>query len=212
MSAKWLEWAKQIQAISQIGLAYSKDVYDLERYEMLRDLSLEIMSEYTDLHQEKIRDLFANETGYATPKVDIRAVVFREGKLVLVREKLDGFWALPGGWADIGLSPSEVAVKEVKEEAGLEVKADRLLAVFDKKFHEHPESPYHVYKFLCSAPLREARFKEGSKRARRLFSEKRSCRSCRWRETRRLNCLRCSRWLRTPADRFCWIKVPAGTL
>ncbi|MGX4584914.1 NUDIX hydrolase [Paenibacillus chitinolyticus] len=152
MSAKWLEWAKQIQAISQIGLAYSKDVYDLERYEMLRDLSLEIMSEYTDLHQEKIRDLFANETGYATPKVDIRAVVFREGKLVLVREKLDGAWALPGGWADIGLSPSEVAVKEVKEEAGLEVKAGRLLAVFDKKFHDHPESPYHVYKFfvLCT--------------------------------------------------------------
>ncbi|MVP02303.1 NUDIX hydrolase [Paenibacillus lutrae] len=151
MQEKWLEWAKQIQSIAQTGLAYGKDEYDLERYEMLRDLSIAIMSEYTDIEPVKVRELFAGETGYATPKVDIRAVVFREHKLLLVREKSDGAWALPGGWADIGLSPSEVAVKEVREEAGFEVKAGRLLAVWDKKFHEHPPSPFHVYKMfiLC---------------------------------------------------------------
>ncbi|MBH5320315.1 NUDIX hydrolase [Paenibacillus sp. GSMTC-2017] len=152
MSTKWLDWAKELQAISQIGLTYSKDVYDLERYELLRNISIEIMHEYTKSDMSVIRDLFANESGYATPKVDIRAVVFQEDKILLVKETLDGAWALPGGWADIGLSPSEVAVKEVKEEAGYIVSPCRLLAVYDKKFHEHPESPYHVYKFfiLCT--------------------------------------------------------------
>ncbi|WP_274655388.1 NUDIX hydrolase [Paenibacillus humicola] len=151
MQLKWLEWAKQIQAISQTGLAYSKDVYDLERFEQLRALSIEMLSTYTDVEEEKVKSLFAEETGYATPKVDIRAVVFEGGRILLVREKMDGGWSLPGGWADIGLSPKEVAVKEVKEEAGIDVRAIRLLGVMDKKFHEHPPSPWHIYKLfiLC---------------------------------------------------------------
>lgn len=151
MQLKWLEWAKQIQAISQAGLAYSKDPYDLERFEMLRELSVEIVSGYADVETDKVRGLFARETGYATPKVDVRGVVFQDGKILLVRERLDGAWALPGGWADIGLSPKEVAVKELKEEAGLDVRAVRLLGVLDKKFHDHPPSPWHVYKMfvLC---------------------------------------------------------------
>ncbi|MFD0618165.1 NUDIX hydrolase [Paenibacillus sp. GCM10027629] len=152
MQLKWLEWAKQIQAISQNGLAYSKDIYDLERFQQLRDLSIEIMREYADVESEQIRALFANETGYATPKVDVRGVVFRENKILLVKERLDGAWALPGGWGDIGLSPKEVVVKEVWEESGFEVEAVRLLGVIDKKFHNHPPSPFHVYKFfiLCN--------------------------------------------------------------
>lgn len=151
MQLKWLEWAKQIQAISQAGLAYSKDIYDLERFEMLRDLSIEIMNEYTEVETDKIKTLFASETGYATPKVDVRGVIFEQDKILLVREKLDGDWALPGGWADIGLSPKEVVVKEVKEEAGLEVHPVRLLGVLDKKFHDHPPAASHVYKMfiLC---------------------------------------------------------------
>jgi ADP-ribose pyrophosphatase YjhB (NUDIX family) len=161
MQLKWLEWAKQIQAISQTGLAYSKDMYDLERFQMLRDLSVDILHEYTEVETEKIRNLFAFEEGYATPKVDIRAVVFQEGKLLLVREKLDGAWALPGGWADIGLSPKEVAVKEVREEAGLEVAATRLLAVLDKKFHDHPPAPSHVYKMFISCQIVGGEAKEG---------------------------------------------------
>ncbi|WP_046215892.1 NUDIX hydrolase [Paenibacillus wulumuqiensis] len=153
MQLKWLEWAKQIQAISQAGLEYSRDVYDLERFQQLRELSVEIMQQYTEAEIELIHDLFAGETGYATPKVDIRAVVFQENRILMVREKLDGAWALPGGWADIGLSPKEIAVKEVKEESGYDVRAGRLLGVVDKKFHPHPPSPWHVYKFFIECEL-----------------------------------------------------------
>lgn len=153
MQLKWLEWAKQIQAISQAGLEYSKDVYDIERFEQLRELSVEIMQQYTEVEIELIRELFAGETGYATPKVDIRGVVFQDNRILLVKEKLDGAWALPGGWADIGLSPKEIVVKEIKEEAGYEARAGRLLGVVDKKFHPHPPSPWHVYKMFIECEI-----------------------------------------------------------
>jgi ADP-ribose pyrophosphatase YjhB (NUDIX family) len=142
---KWLHWAKQMQAIAQAGLAFSKDVYDLERFEQLRQLSVEIMSEYTDTEMEKVTALFANETGYQTPKLDVRGVVFKERKILLVREKSDGLWALPGGFPDIGFSPSEAVVKEVKEESGLDVEVVRLLALWDKEKHAQVPSPYHYY-------------------------------------------------------------------
>lgn len=161
MEHQWLEWAKKIQSIAQIGLTYGKDVYDLERYEELRQLSVEMMAAYTDTKFERIPDLFANETGYATPKVDIRAVVFREGKLLLVREKIDGAWSLPGGWADIGLTPAEVAVKEVREESGFDVKPVRLLGILDKKCHPHPPSPYHVYKIFIRCDITGGQASQG---------------------------------------------------
>lgn len=153
MNNKWLDWVKQLQAIAQTGLTYSKDVYDQERYEMLRELSVEILSNYSFVDQDKIELTFASDTGYATPKVDIRGVVFQENKILLVREKMDGAWALPGGWADIGYSPFEVAVKEIKEEAGFDVKPMRLLAVLDKKFHNHPPEPYHIYKLFIECQI-----------------------------------------------------------
>lgn len=161
MDSKWIEWAKQLQAISQAGLTYSKDVYDLERFELIRNISIEIMSQYTDMDRTAIRALFANETGYPTPKVDIRAVVFKDNKILMVREKTDGFWSLPGGWGDIGLTPGEVAVKEVKEESGFDVKAVKLLGVFDKKCHPHPPSPYHVYKIFIQCEIFGGQPKEG---------------------------------------------------
>lgn len=145
---KWLDWAKQIQAIAQSGLTYARDVYDLERYEALRRLSVDILHQYTGVGKERIRLTFASETGYATPKVDVRAVVFQENRILLVREKSDGAWALPGGWADIGYSPAEVAVKEIREESGFDAAPVRLLAVLDKKFHGHPPEPYHIYKIF----------------------------------------------------------------
>ncbi|WP_328803692.1 NUDIX hydrolase N-terminal domain-containing protein [Paenibacillus puerhi] len=168
---RWLDWAKQIQSIAQIGLTYTKDVYDLERYEHLRQISMDILENYTFVGKEKISLSFANETGYATPKVDVRGVVFQDSKILLIKEKIDGAWALPGGWADIGYSPSETAVKEIKEESGFDVVAERLLAVLDKKFHDHPPEPYHVYKFfilckivggqaLCGLETSEVRFFE----------------------------------------------------
>lgn len=153
MEPKWLDWAKQLQSIAQAGLTYSKDVYDLERFELIRNISVEMLSQQTDMDMTVIKDLFANETGYATPKVDIRAVVFRNNKILMVRENTDGDWALPGGWADIGLTPSEVAVKEVKEESGFDVKAIKLLGVLDKKCHSHPPSPYHVYKIFIQCEI-----------------------------------------------------------
>lgn len=153
MEPKWLDWAKQLQSIAQAGLTYSKDVYDLERFELIRNISIDILTNYTDMDQTKIRDLFANETGYATPKVDVRAVIFRDNKLLMVKEKEDGCWSLPGGWGDIGLTPSEVAVKEVKEESGFKVKALKLLGVLDKKCHPHPPSPYHVYKIFIQCEI-----------------------------------------------------------
>lgn len=153
MEPKWLEWAKELQAIAQAGLTYSKDVYDLERFERIRELSTEIVSSHTEVTQTTLKDLFANETGYATPKADVRAVIFKEDKLLLVRERSDQRWALPGGWGDIGLTPSEVVVKETKEEAGFDVKATKLLAILDKKCHPHPPSPYHVYKIFIQCEI-----------------------------------------------------------
>ncbi|KRE40591.1 NUDIX hydrolase [Paenibacillus sp. Soil724D2] len=153
MNIPWLEWAKEIQAISQAGLTYGENGYDLERYEALRKISVEMMSYFSETPIDKVTALFASDTGYQTPKVDIRAVVLRENKLLLVKERADGAWALPGGWADIGLTPSEVAVKETREEAGYEVKPVRLLAVFDKKRHAHPPSANHVYKMFILCEL-----------------------------------------------------------
>ncbi len=151
MALEWLELAKQIQSVAQAGLAFSQSKYDTERYNQLREISLRIVREFTGLKMQHLRDIFANESGYQTPKVDIRGVVFRGDKILMVRETIDGLWSIPGGWADIGLTPFEVAAKEVREEAGLEVEPLRLLAVLDKRSHAHPPDLFHVYKFfiLC---------------------------------------------------------------
>lgn len=153
MEPKWLEWAKELQSIAQAGLTYSRDVYDLERFEQIREISMEIMSQYTKVDQSVLKNLFANETGYPTPKVDIRAVIFEDNKILLVKENSDDSWSLPGGWADIGLTPSEVSLKEVKEESGFDVKPVKLLGVLDKKCHPHPPSPYHVYKIFIQCEI-----------------------------------------------------------
>ncbi|MBY0597898.1 NUDIX hydrolase [Bacillus bingmayongensis] len=153
MEVKWIEWVKQIQAIAQAGLTYSKDVYDIERFEQLRDLSVTMMSHYTKTDWEVVKKLFANETGYQTPKVDIRAVVHQDDKLLFVKEKSDGKWALPGGWADVGYTPTEVAAKEVREETGYKVDHFRLLAVFDKEKHHSSPSIVHVYKIFIGCEI-----------------------------------------------------------
>ena len=158
---KWLDWAKQLQSIAQAGLTYSKDIYDIERFEQIRAISIDMLSQQTKMEHTVIRELFANETGYATPKVDIRAVVFQNNKILMVRENTDGVWSLPGGWADIGLTPSEVAVKEVQEEAGFEVKATKLIGMMDMKCHPHTPSPYHIYKIFIQCEIIGGSAKEG---------------------------------------------------
>lgn len=151
MKYEWLSLAKKLQAIAQAGLTFTEGKYDRERYEELRGISIKIMSDFTDTEMEKVKNLFASETGYQTPKVDVRGVVFREGRILMVKETIDGKWSLPGGWADIGLSPKQVVVKEVREESGFEVEPVRLLAVLDKNHHNHPPDIYQSYKFfiLC---------------------------------------------------------------
>lgn len=148
-----IELVKQIQAIAYAGVEYCENDFDRERYNELKKLSQLLLTELTDSPLEKIQNLFVNEVGYQTPKVDVRAVVFKENKILMVKEKIDGRWSIPGGWADIGYSPSEVAIKEAKEEAGAEVKAVRLLAVIDKLKHDYPISPFHIYKLFILCEL-----------------------------------------------------------
>lgn len=149
---KWLEWAVELQSLAQAGLTYGKDVYDRERYERIRDISAEILSYKTDISVEKVKNLFCNEVGYQTPKLDTRAAVFEHEKILLVKEN-NGRWSLPGGWVDVNLSVKENTVKEVKEESGLDVTADRIIAIQDRDRHNLPAYAYGVCKIfvLCSA-------------------------------------------------------------
>ena len=151
MDKKWLDWAIELQSLAQAGLTYGKDVYDRERYERIRDISAEMMSYRTDIPLEKVKDLFCSETGYQTPKLDTRAAIFDHGKILLVREN-NGKWSLPGGWVDVNVSVKENTLKEVKEEAGLDVTADRIIAVQDRAKHNLPLYAYWVCKIfvLCS--------------------------------------------------------------
>lgn len=148
----WLLWARKIQAIAQIGLTYAEIEYDRERYRALHDLALDILAAHTGEDRATVGGWFAAQGGYATPKVDVRGAVFERDTLLLVRERSDDRWCLPGGWADVGDVPSEAAEREVREEAGVEAKARKVVGVFDaNRDGGEPLSAYHGYKliFLC---------------------------------------------------------------
>jgi len=147
----WLKLARRLQSIAQAGLTFTEGPYDKERYRELMEISATLVTEFTGKTFETVHDLFSFETGYLTPKVDVRGVVFDANKILLVKETADNRWALPGGWADVDLSPKENAVKEIEEESGLKTEPIRLLAIMDKKFHQHPPDIYHCYKLfiLC---------------------------------------------------------------
>jgi ADP-ribose pyrophosphatase YjhB (NUDIX family) len=150
----WLQWAQSLQTIAHAGLAYSKDPFDLERFTQLQALAAEILANHTDAAFEEIHGALQADAGYVTPKVDVRAVVFDDrDRVLLVREASDGCWSLPGGWADLGQSGSEVAVREVHEEAGYDVRATKLLAVLDKAKHDHPVKLWSVYKLFFRCEL-----------------------------------------------------------
>ena len=131
---KWLKWAIELQSMAQNGLAYVNNVYDKERYERLRDISAEMIAEKSNISKEKVKDLFCNETGYQTPKIDTRAVVFKNNKILLVHEN-NGTWSLPGGWCDVLESVKSNTIKEVREETGLNVEAVKIIAVQDRNKH-----------------------------------------------------------------------------
>ena len=149
---QWLEWAQRLQAIAQTGLEYCRDPFDKERYEAIRHIAADLTSRSSNTPLSIIEDLFAAQAGYATPKVDVRAAVFDEqDRVLLVREREDSCSTLPGGWADIGYSPGENVVREVKEESGYDVTVRRLAAVYDRNRHGHPPIAFYTYKlfFLC---------------------------------------------------------------
>lgn len=148
---KWLQWAVELQSIAQAGLFYGKDKFDRERYEQIRTIAAEMISYKTEIPVEKVKDLFCNEEGYQTPKLDTRAAIFDGEKILLVKEN-NGTWFLPGGWVDVDISVKENVIKEVKEEAGLDVTADAVIAVQDREKHNLPVYVYKVCKVfvLCS--------------------------------------------------------------
>ena len=150
LQPQWLEWAKELQFLAQTGLTYSKDVFDIERFERIREISAEIISAQSELSLEKVKDLFCNETGFQTPKLDTRAAIFKEDKILLVKER-NGTWSLPGGWVDVNQTVKSNTEKEVEEEAGLKVEATRIIAVQDRNMHNVPPYAYNVCKVfvLC---------------------------------------------------------------
>lgn len=156
---QWLDWAQRLQAIAQTGLFYEPQPFDRQRYEMILDVAVEMMlaGSADDAAMDAVKSLFTTQAGHATPKVDVRGVVFRDGRILLVQEKLDhNRWTLPGGWADIGESASESVVREVWEESGYRVRAAKLLAAYDRNKHPHPPFAFHAYKLFFLCELTEA--------------------------------------------------------
>ncbi len=149
--SKWLEWAREIQALAQTGLTYAANHYEVERNKRLMEIAAEIISEHTTLEKEATEKIFLAQPGYATPKVDVRAAVVREGKILLVREISDGRWAMPGGWADVGDYPAKAAEREALEESGYVVKAKKVIGVFDANRNGRPLEFFHAVKivYLC---------------------------------------------------------------
>jgi ADP-ribose pyrophosphatase YjhB (NUDIX family) len=141
----------ELQALAQTGITYSKDEYDIGRYKRILEISAELLSSYSGHKYEDILELFTKDRGYATPKIDVRGAVFKDSKVLLVKEKRDGLWSLPGGWADVNLSPCENIIKEIKEEAGYQCKVTRLIGIYDKNKSNRSCKWPHVYKifFMC---------------------------------------------------------------
>jgi len=155
---KWLEWAVELQAIAQSGLHYTKDCFDQERFERIREISAEIISRQSEMPVEKVKDLFCCETGYQTPKIDTRAAIFKNNRILLVKEA-DGRWSLPGGWVDVDLSVKENIIKEVREEAGLDVEVDKVIAVQDREKHNLPIYAYKICKIFIQCSVIGGSFK-----------------------------------------------------
>ena len=156
---RYLQWAVDLQSLAQAGLTYGKDPFDRERYTRIREISAEIIAHMTDLPLGTVKDLFCNETGYQTPKIDTRAAIFQEGKILLVQEK-DGRWSLPGGWCDVNVSVGENTAKEVLEEAGLVVIPERIIAVQDRSKHNLPLYAYGVCKIFVQCSVVGGQFEE----------------------------------------------------
>ncbi|MCI8524790.1 MAG: NUDIX hydrolase [Oscillospiraceae bacterium] len=149
---KWLQWAVELQSIAQAGLFFEKNPFQMERYERIREISAEMLSCQSEIPLEKVKDIFCSDVGYQTPKIDTRAAIFRDGKILLVHEANDT-WSLPGGWVDVHISVEENTIKEVKEEAGLDVCVKRIIAVQDREKHNLPIYAYKVCKIFMQCEV-----------------------------------------------------------
>ena len=156
---KWLKWAIEIQSLAQSGLAYTDNVYDIERYERLREISAEMLADKSNISVDKVKKLFCNETGYQTPKIDTRAAIFKDNKILLTHEN-NGTWSLPGGWCDVLESIKSNTIKEVKEETGLDVEAIRVISIQDRNKHNKPIYAYGVCKIFVLCNIIGGEFKE----------------------------------------------------
>ena len=156
---RWLEWAREIQAVSQTGLTYASSEYETQRYQRLTEIAAEIVQTHTGLSRERLLQDFSAQAGYATPKIDVRGAVVRNGQILLVQERVDERWCMPGGWADVGDLPSEMVVREVWEESGFQVVPRKVIGVYDANRSGRPLELYHAYKiiFLCEITGGEAR-------------------------------------------------------
>lgn len=155
----WLEIARELQALSQSGLAFSENHFERDRYSRIAEISAEIFSCHADLSTEEYLKIFLSQKGYATPKIDVRAATIDKGKILLVREIADGKWAMPGGWADVGDKPGEVAARETFEESGYRVLPKKLIGVFDANRSGRSMELFHAFKliFLCELTGGEAK-------------------------------------------------------
>jgi ADP-ribose pyrophosphatase YjhB (NUDIX family) len=149
---KWFDWSREIYSLSQAGITYSGNEYDIQRYKRLQEITAEMLASQSDLSKEAVQQSFSMQSGYATPKVDVRGAVIRDGKILLVREKADGRWAMPGGWGDIGDAPAEMVAREVWEESGFRVRVDKLVGVYDAN-RIQPFEFYHVYKLIFQCTI-----------------------------------------------------------
>ena len=156
---KWLDWAVELQSLAQSALYYCKDKFDIERFERIREISAEMLSEASGLPTEKVKEIFCNEVGFQTPKLDCRAAIFKGDKILLVQEN-NKTWSLPGGWVDVDQSVKQNTIKEVKEEAGLDVTADRVIAVQDREKHNLPIYAYKVCKIFVQCSVIGGAFQE----------------------------------------------------
>jgi ADP-ribose pyrophosphatase YjhB (NUDIX family) len=150
---EWLVWAQKLDALAQAGLTFTQNPFDIERYHKIREISADIISSYSQIDTREIQDLLDQQAGYATPKIDVRGVVFKDEKILLVKELVDGHWTLPGGWVDVNEPPSRAAEREVGEESGFRVKASRLLAIYDRNLHGFPPYIFHSYKLFVLCDL-----------------------------------------------------------
>ncbi len=157
ITPRWLTWAREIQALAQTSYHFSENDFQRQRNQRLMEIAAEIISEHSSLEISTLMDAFCAQVGYATPHIDVRGAVFRDGKLLMVRESQDGGWTMPGGWADVGDVPSQSAEREVWEEAGFRVKARKVVGVYDAN-RTGPLEVFHAFKivFLCDILSGEA--------------------------------------------------------